>query len=98
MSASPTDILAKLKPLGTAALASGRRKPRRTSRKVVLVLIGASLAGAAAALATDEDLRDSVFGSAKALGDELAGSDAETGEEVPEPGGLSVGHDERERT
>jgi hypothetical protein len=57
---------------GTAALSSGRKKPKRTGRNVVLVLIGAVLAGAAAALATNEDLRGKVFGSAKALGDEIA--------------------------
>jgi hypothetical protein len=58
---------------GTAALASGRKKPKRTGRNVVLGLIGAALAGAAAVLATNEDLRNKVFGSAKALADEVAG-------------------------
>jgi predicted nucleic acid-binding protein len=61
---------------GTAALASRRKKPRRTGRKVVLVLIGAAAAGAGAVLATNEDIRNQVLGSAKALGDEIAGGDA----------------------
>jgi hypothetical protein len=60
---------------GTSALASGRKKPKRTGRKVVLTLIGAALAGTAAVLATNEGLRDKVFGSAKALGDEVTSSD-----------------------
>src|ERR1700759_3725967 len=59
---------------GTAALASGRKKPKRTGRKVVLTLIGAALAGAAAVLATNEELRNQVLGSAKSLGDEIAAS------------------------
>jgi hypothetical protein len=59
---------------GTAALASGRKKPKRTGRNVVLVLIGAVLAGAGAVLATNEDLRGKVLGSAKALGDEIGAS------------------------
>lgn len=62
---------------GTAALASGRTKPKRTGRNVVLVLIGAVLAGAAAVLATNEDLRNQVLGSAKALGDEIGASGSE---------------------
>lgn len=61
---------------GTAALASGRKKPKRTGRKVVLVLVGAAAAGAAAVLATNEDLRNQVLGSAKALGDEVTGADS----------------------
>ena len=65
---------------GTAALASGRKKPKRTGRKIVLALIGAAVAGAAAVLATNEDLRDQVLGSAKALGDEITGSDDADGE------------------
>jgi hypothetical protein len=61
---------------GTAALASGRKKPRRTGRKVTLALLGIAGAGAATALALNEDLRNSVIGSAKALGEEIApGSD-----------------------
>jgi len=57
---------------GTAALAGGRKKPRRTGRKVTLALLGAAGAGAAAALAINEDLRNSVIGSAKALGEEIS--------------------------
>jgi hypothetical protein len=59
---------------GTAALASGRKKPKRTGRNIVLVLIGAVLAGTAAVLATNQGLREQVFGSAKALGDEISSS------------------------
>ncbi len=55
---------------GTAALASGRKKPKRTGRTFVLVVLGVAAAGAAAVLATNEDLRNQVLGSAKALGDE----------------------------
>lgn len=60
---------------GTAALASGRRKPRRTGRKVVLTMIGVAVTGAGVALATNEELRGKVLGSAKALGDEIAGDE-----------------------
>jgi hypothetical protein len=60
---------------GTAALASGRQKPKRTGRNFLLLLIGAALAGAAAVLATNEDLRNQVLGSAKALGEEITSSD-----------------------
>jgi len=55
---------------GTAALASGRRKPRRTGRKVALAALAAVGVGAGAALAASEDLRNSVFGSAGAGGEE----------------------------
>lgn len=64
---------------GTAALASGRKKPKRTGRKVVLTVLAVSAAGGAAALALNEGLRESVFGSAKALGDEIAGAASENG-------------------
>ena len=64
---------------GTAALAAGRKKPKRTGRKFILGVIGAVLAGAAAVLATNEDLRNQVLGSAKALGDELTSSDSTDG-------------------
>jgi hypothetical protein len=64
---------------GTAALAGGRKKPKRTGRNVVLTLIGLALAGAAAVLATNEDLRNQVFGSAKALGEEITSSENEEG-------------------
>jgi hypothetical protein len=66
---------------GTAALAGGRKKPKRTARNVLLVLIGAALAGAAAVLATNEGLRDQVLGSAKALGEEIASSDDSGGDD-----------------
>jgi hypothetical protein len=58
---------------GTAALASGRKKPKHTGRNFVLGVLGLAVAGAAAVLATNEDLRNSVLGSAKALGDEVTG-------------------------
>jgi hypothetical protein len=58
---------------GTAALAAGRNKPKRTGRKTVLALLGVAVAATAAVLATNEELRGKVFGSAKALGDEIAG-------------------------
>lgn len=64
---------------GTAALASGRTKPKRTGRKVVLTLLALTVAGAAAVLATNEELRNSVLGSAKALGDEIGGSGSADG-------------------
>jgi len=68
---------------GTAALASGRKKPKRTGRNVVLLLLGAAVAGAAAVLATNDELRGKVFGSAKALGDEITGSGNGSGEVSP---------------
>ncbi len=63
---------------GTAALASGRRKPSHKGRNAVLGLLVVA-AGTAVALAVNEKLRGQVFGSAKALGDEIAGSDPESG-------------------
>jgi short subunit dehydrogenase-like uncharacterized protein len=62
---------------GTAALASGRKKPRRTGRKVVLTVLAVTGAAAAAALALNEDLRESVLGSAKALGEEISSGPAD---------------------
>jgi hypothetical protein len=56
---------------GTAALASGRKKPKRTGRKVVLTVLAVTGAAAAAALALNEDLRESALGSVKALGEEV---------------------------
>ena len=64
---------------GTAALASGRTKPKRTGRKVVLPVVAVTAAGAAAALALDDDLRKSVLGSAKALGEEISSEPADGG-------------------
>jgi hypothetical protein len=63
---------------GTAALASGRRRPSHKGRNAVLGLLVVTAAGTAAALAVSENLRGQVFGSAKALGDEIAGSDSES--------------------
>ncbi|MFL5872331.1 MAG: hypothetical protein ACJ75T_02505 [Solirubrobacterales bacterium] len=65
---------------GTAALASGRQKPKRTGRKTMLTVVALGLAGAGAALALNDSLREQVFGSAKALGEEISGSDNGTEE------------------
>src|ERR1700749_1110182 len=46
---------------GTAALASGRRKPKRTGRKAVIALFVIAAAGAAVVLATNEGLRNQVL-------------------------------------
>jgi hypothetical protein len=64
---------------GTAALASGRRKPKQTGRNLVLGVIGAGVVAAGVVLGTNEDLRNQVFGSAKALGDEITGNEDEQG-------------------
>lgn len=61
---------------GTAALASGRKKPKRTGRKVVLTVLAVTGVATAAALALNEDLRDSVLGSAQALGEEVTSGPA----------------------
>jgi hypothetical protein len=66
---------------GTAALASGRKKPKRTGRKVVLTALALTAAGAGAALALNDGLRESVFGSAKALGEEISGDQDNGGPE-----------------
>jgi hypothetical protein len=63
---------------GTAALASGRKKPKHTGRNVFLGLLGIAIAGAGVVLATNEDLRNQVFGSAQALGDEIAGGGSDS--------------------
>jgi hypothetical protein len=65
---------------GTAALASGRQKPKRTGRKVVLTLLALIIGGVAAVLATNEELRNSALGSAKALGDEITSSGSDGSE------------------
>jgi hypothetical protein len=59
---------------GVAALTSGRTKPKRTGRKAVLTVLALGAAGAVAALALNEDFRESVLGSAKALGEEISGA------------------------
>lgn len=59
---------------GSAALASGRQKPKRTGRKAVLTVLALAAAGSAAALALNDGLREQVFGSAKALGEEISGT------------------------
>jgi hypothetical protein len=64
---------------GTAALAVGRRKPKRTGRKAVLTVLALAAAGSAAALALNDGLREQVFGSAKALGEEISGADSDNG-------------------
>jgi hypothetical protein len=50
-------------------------KPKRTGRNAVLAAVGLAAAGAAVVLATNEDFRDRVIGSAKALGEEIAGGE-----------------------
>jgi hypothetical protein len=62
---------------GSAALLSGRRKPRRKGRKLVVAALAVGAAGAGAALAFSEDLRDSVAGSARAIGEEINPPDGE---------------------
>ena len=47
---------------GSAALFSGRRKPKRTGRKVVLGILVVGAAGAAAAVTSNGDLRASLLG------------------------------------
>lgn len=69
---------------GTAALASGRTKPKRTGRKVVLTVLGVTAATAGAALALNEGLRESVVGSAKALGEEITGASSDAAPEGSE--------------
>jgi hypothetical protein len=68
---------------GTAALAGGRRKPKRTGRKAVLTVLALAAAGSAAALALNDGLREQVFGSAKALGDEISGATSDNGGQGP---------------
>ncbi len=77
---------------GTAALASGRKKPRRTGRKAVLLLLGAAVAGAGVVVATNEEIRAKVFGSAKALGDEITGSGESGGSQETGPAGGDTGN------
>jgi hypothetical protein len=67
---------------GTAALASGRKKPKRTGRKFVLGLLAVAGAGAAVALAVNEDLRRSALGSAKALGEEIVSDSSSDGNQA----------------
>ncbi len=83
MPPSPTKIPSTLKPLAEELFENdyARKKPKRTGRNVVLGLIGAGVVATGVVLGTNEDLRNQVFGSAKALGDEIIGSD----EEAPKP-------------
>jgi hypothetical protein len=64
---------------GTAALASGRRKPKRRGRQAGLAVLALAGAGTAAALALNEDLRNSVVGSAKALAEEIVSGPEDEG-------------------
>ena len=57
---------------GSAALFSGRRKPKRSGRKLLLGAVGLGAAGLVAAVAVNDELRESLLGSAKALGDEIS--------------------------
>jgi hypothetical protein len=67
---------------GTAALASGRKKPKRTGRKAVLAVLALGVAGAAAALTLNEELRQSIIDSAKALGEEISGTVSDNGSQA----------------
>jgi predicted transcriptional regulator len=67
---------------GTAALAAGRHKPAHRGRKLVLGVLAVTAAGAGVALALNEELRNSVFGSAKALGEEIASKGDSAADEV----------------
>jgi hypothetical protein len=60
---------------GSAALLSGRRKPKRTGRNALLGLAALGAAGAGVALAVNEELRDSLLGSARTLGEEITSED-----------------------
>ena len=62
---------------GSAALLSGRRKPKRTGRKLLLGAVALGATGLGVALAVNDELRDSFFGSAKALGEEIASTDGD---------------------
>ena len=70
---------------GTAALASGRKKPKRTGRNVVLGAIGVAPPEPPPSWRATNP-RNQVFGSAKALGDEITGAE-EAGDDtaVPSP-------------
>ena len=61
------------------------KKPKRTGSRVAFALIGIAAAGAAVVLATNEDLRNQVVGSAKALGDEIVGSGEDGGGAIGSP-------------
>lgn len=54
---------------------SGSREPGERARRLTLTMIGFAVAGAAAALAANEGLRDQVLASAKALGEEITGKE-----------------------
>lgn len=59
---------------GSAALLSGRRRPRRARRRVAFGLLAVGAAAVGVALAANEELRVSILGSARALGEEIASS------------------------
>jgi hypothetical protein len=63
---------------GASSLPVVGRKPSHRGRNVILGVLAVSLAGTAVALTVSKGVRNSVFGSAKALGDEINGSDDES--------------------
>lgn len=64
---------------GTAALAAGRRGPSHRGRKLAVGLLVLGAAAAGIALGVNEDLRRSVLGSARALGEEIGGGEDNAG-------------------
>ena len=60
---------------GSAALLSGRRKPKRTGRKLLVGLVAVGAAGFGVAMAMNEELRNSVFSSAGSFGEESTWTD-----------------------
>lgn len=59
---------------GVKAIASGRRKPKRRRGRRLVWLLGIGTLGAGLALAANEDLRSSLFGSSSQPGQPSEGS------------------------
>jgi len=59
---------------GAKALANGRRKPERRRGRQLVWLLGIGIFGAGLALAANEDLRSSLFGSSSHPGQPSEGS------------------------
>jgi hypothetical protein len=75
---------------GGTTIALTEAQKRRTGSKLVVTALALVAAGTAAALALNDELRESVLGSAKALGEEISagpaidgGAGAWPGEEAP---------------